>query len=209
MLGGERASPEGIVYVDTFRGSWILILVWLGLYCLDNYLTIYVARLYDAQDPIIIRFEGGYELTPQFKLEVDRLRLFGPRFIRSAVVATVFLCGIWWLVERGWTFPQLYPFAMGAVTLLAAVVNLRHVQNITFFRYTQDQERPQGQIYYPHAMIYRGSAIGFAAHAIFFLLLALLLGSWFFAGGVCTCAVTAWRHRRLARKLPEGDRLTR
>jgi hypothetical protein len=149
---------------------------------------------------------GGYELTPQFKSEVDQYRLFGPRFIRSALVTTVFLCITWWLVEQGWTFPQLYPFAMGAVVLLAAVVNLRHVQNLTFFRFTQDQEKPQGQVFYPHSMIYRGSAIGFAAHAIFFLLFAILMGSWFFAGGVCACGITAWRHSRLARKAPEGDR---
>jgi uncharacterized ion transporter superfamily protein YfcC len=156
------------VYVDTIRESWILILVWLGLYCLDNYLTIYVARYYDAQDPIIIRFEGGYELTTQFKSEVDQLRLFGPRFIRSTAMTMVFLSVIWWFVNQGWIFPQLYTLAMGAAILLAAVVNLRHVQNVNFFRYTQDQEKPQGQIFYPHTMIYRGSAIGFAAHALFF-----------------------------------------
>lgn len=183
------------------KDSWVLILVWLGLYLLDNYLTIYVASLYKAQDPQIIQFEGGYELTPQFKTEVDQLRVFGPRFIRSASITTVFLIISWILVSQGWTYLQLYTFLMGAVILIAAVVNLRHIQNLTFFSARNGNARPEGRIFYPQSMLYHSSAVGLAAHAAFFLLLALLVDFWFFAGGVCTCTVMAWSHYRLGRKI--------
>jgi hypothetical protein len=167
-------------------GSWILILVWLGLYFLDNYLTVYVAGLYQRQDPKVIHFEGGYELTPQYKAEIKGLKLFGPRFMRSALITTVSMGFVWFIVDQGWTYPVIYSLAMGAIILLAVVVNLRHIQN-----------------FYPYAMIYRGSAIAFMAHAGFFLLIAILEGSWFFIGGSFSCAAMAVNHYRLSGSKPE------
>jgi hypothetical protein len=164
-------------------GSWILILVWLGLYFLDNYLTVYVAGLYQRQDPKVIHFEGGYELTPQYKAEIKGLKLFGPRFMRSALITTVSMGFVWFIVDQGWTYPVIYSLAMGAIILLAVVVNLRHIQNIPFFKSIGETEKAKGEIFYPYAMIYRGSAIAFMAHAGFFLLIAILEGSWFFIGG--------------------------
>jgi hypothetical protein len=183
--------------------SWVLILVWLALYFLDNYLTVYVTGLYERQDPKVIHFEGGYELTPQYKDEINRLKLFGPRFIRSALITTLFLSLVWFIVNQGWTYPVIYSVAMGALILLALVVNLRHIQNITFFKSNGDTERPKGEIFYPHTMVYRGSAIAFMAHAGFFLLLALLDGSWFFIGGSLSCAAMAINHYRMSGSKPE------
>jgi hypothetical protein len=184
-------------------GSWILILVWLGLFSLDNYLTVYVAGLYQRQDPKVIHFEGGYELTPQYKAEVKGLKLFGPRFIRSAVITTVFMSFVWFIVNQGWTYPVIYSLGMGAIILLAVVVNLRHIQNIPFFKSIGDTEKAKGEIFYSHVMIYRGSAIAFMAHAGFFLLIAILESSWFFVGGALSCAAMAVNHYRLSGSKPE------
>jgi hypothetical protein len=52
-------------------------------------------------------------------------------------------------------------------------------------------------------MIYRGSAIAFMAHAGFFLLIAILEGSWFFIGGSLSCAAMAIGHCHLSGNKPE------
>ncbi len=183
-------------------GSWALILIWLLLYGLDNVLTVYVAGLYESQDPRVIEFEGGYELTPQFKDEIAQLKPFGPRFLRSAIITTAFLSVVWFLVKLELTFPAIYSLATGAMILLSCVVNLRHLQNISFFRFPSGSNRPQGSIYYPYGMIYRGSGFAFLAYAGFFILLAVLEGSWFFAGGVLSCLGIAFSHYRLAMRKP-------
>jgi hypothetical protein len=179
-------------------GAWILILVWLALYFLDNYLTVYVARLYATQDPRVIHFESGYELTPQYQDEIKRLKLVGPRFIRSVLITTGLLSLVWLVADQGWSYPELYIVAMGAVILLASVVNLRHLQNIPFFKFKEDADKPQGEIFYPYGMIYRGSAYAFLVYAGFFLFLGLLEGSWFFIGGTLSCLASAFNHYRLA-----------
>jgi hypothetical protein len=182
--------------------SWILIPIWFAIYLLDNYLTVYVARLYKQQDPVYVQFEGGYELTPQYKDEIEQLKLFGPRFIRAAIITTFLTILVWLLAYSGWGYPQMYKLLMGALILLGAVVNLRHVQNVSFFVFHDEGSQPQGSIFYPQKMLYRGSAHALAAHGVFFLFLALILGSWFFAGGMLSCLSTAWSHYRLAKKSP-------
>lgn len=184
--------------------SWFFILIWFAFFALDNYLTIYVAGLYYSQDPMVIEFEGGYELTPQYKAEVNQLRLFGPQFIRSSIITIVFMSLVWWLVILGWTYPVIYETAVGALILLSCVVNIRHVQNITFFRAEDDDDKPRGHIFYPHGMVYRGSAVAFMSYGVFYLVLAMLGGSWFFVGGVLSCLATGIRHYRLAAINPEG-----
>lgn len=158
--------------------SWWLIPIWMMLFLLDDYLTVLVAKRYDEQDPRIIEFEGGYELTPQYKAEIASHRLFGPKFLRSLIIFTIAFSLIGYLVMLHWLPTAFFQFLIGAGILVSAAVNIRHAQNLVFFGLIPVPELPSGKITYPSSFSYRGSAIGFMAFGLFNLFLAGLMLSW-------------------------------
>src|SRR5215831_17875565 len=84
---------------ETFLETWWLgPLVWVVLYVSDYSLTIASARLYRAQDKIVL--EGSYEITPMFQADVDALRRVSPRFVIILIVSTVYLCLVQALSRR-------------------------------------------------------------------------------------------------------------
>ena len=186
------------------ESSWLLIPLWVVLFLLDDYLTVLVARRYDQQSEAIIEFQGGYELTPQYKQEIAEHRLFGPMFLRSLILLTIVLVLVRSVVQYGWVPVSAYQFVAGALILASCAVNIRHAQNLVFFGIIPVPERPIGRISYPLSFSYRGSAIGFLAFGLFYLLLSLILGSWFVLGGALACSVTAISHWRFSNQPPRS-----
>ncbi|MGD2162272.1 MAG: hypothetical protein PVG04_04210 [Anaerolineales bacterium] len=183
-----------------FESSWLLIPLWILLFVLDNYLTVIVSRRYQTQDPQIIEFQGGYELTPQFKQEITRGQMFGPRFLRNLVIFTAVILLVRYLVTLGWFSIAYYQFLMGTLILLSCAVNIRHAQNMVFFGLIPVLESPIGKIVYPSSFSYRGSAIGFLSFSLFYLLLSGVQMSLFVLGGAFGCLVIAISHWRLSNR---------
>lgn len=174
--------------------SWWLIPLWMMLFVLDDYLTVLIAKRYDKQDPHLIEFEGGYELTPQYKDEIAHHRLFGPAFLRSLIIYTIALSLVWYIVSLEWLPAAFFQFFIGATILMSASVNVRHAQNLVFFGLIPVPEHPSGKISYPSSFSYRGSAVGFLAFGTLYLGLAILMRSWFFSGGAFACGVVGMSH---------------
>jgi hypothetical protein len=184
----------------TFTSSWWLIPLWLGLFLLDNYLTVLVARRYDTQEHRVIEFEGGYELTPQYKEEIAQHKLLGPAFLRSLVIFTSMFVVIRLLVRMAWLPVALFELSIGGAVLLSCAVNVRHAQNLVFFGLIPVPEPPSGSIRYPSTFSYRGSAIGFFVFGLLYLLLSGIFLSWFIFGGAIACMLIAFSHWRLSNR---------
>lgn len=189
----------------TLESSWLLIPLWIGLFLLDDYLTVLVARSYDGQSEPIIEFRGGYELTPQYQQEIAEHKLFGPAFLRSLLILSTALIVLRILVQGGWLPGFIYSFAAGAMILLSCAVNIRHAQNMVFFGIIPTPERPIGKISYPRSFSYRGSAVGFLAFGLFCLLLSLLFMSWFTLGGVVACFTSGISHWWLSKRSSDPE----
>lgn len=184
-----------------FEYSWLLIPLWMALFILDDYLTVVVAKRYDEQNPALIEFEGGYELTPQYKEEIAAHHFLGPLFRRTLIIFTLMLVSIRYLTSTGFVPGALFTFLAGAAILLSCSVNLRHIQNLVFFGLVPVPDPPRGRITYPASFNYRGSAVSFLAFGAFCLLLGTITWSWFFIGGTVACVGTGlshWRHSKLA-----------
>jgi len=185
---------EQFIY-DNF---WIPALLWVIVYISDYYLTIYGARLYkDASQYFSV--DGSYELTPYYQQDINALRLLSPRFLLALFGSTLLL-----LVIRGLSaalgLPAFYVFLCGAFLLMETVVHFRHIRNIVTYRQLKRGDAATGRLAYTRWFVYSVSATDVFAFAVFCLIIALLLGSWFFAGGAVGCTRIAIGHLLKARE---------
>lgn len=188
------------------RGPWPGLTLWVALYVSDYALTIVCARMYRAQDQVIL--EGSFEITPAFQADVNALKVVSRRFLLALCVSTAALWLLWQLtlLPPGW--PEAYPFALGALILPELVVHVRHLRNWFLFRKALGAGGVRGRLEYPRGIILRMSALEFLAFAGVFCVLYAATTSWFILGGTLACAVTAWRHLRLAQKQADSKATT-
>jgi hypothetical protein len=185
--------------IDAFYVSpWPGLLMWALLYTSDLVFTMTCARLYQQGARNVVRFEGSYEITPYYQNDVDRLRLFSPRFF-AALAATCALQGLLWvLTMRTLVLPDFYVFAVGAMVLVELAIHVRHVRNLFLFRSLVAGEGIAGHIEYPRPIMLRLSAIEIGAFAVLYAILFIVTESWFLLGGTVACLSLAVNHLRLS-----------
>ena len=179
---------------------WLVLLLWGIVYSADYYLTIYGAHLYHTSLKEHIVFAGSYELTPQFQRDIDTLQHFSPRFIRALGLSLVLIFLIWFLAVVVISMPELFSLATGALFLREAAIHLRHSRNIALARLSRDSGGLSGQVHYSRWLILNLSTIELWSYVGLYLLLGVVVGSWFLAGGALSCSITAFQHWRQSRK---------
>jgi hypothetical protein len=174
------------------------LILWAILYTSDLLLTMTCARLYQNGARQFVVFEGSYEITPYYQDDVDRLRVFSPRFF-AALAAT---CGVqllmWYLTMRALMLPDVYVFALGAMILVELTIHIRHVRNLFLFRALVSGHGITGRIEYPRPIMLRLSAMEILSFAILYMVLYVITESWFLLGGATACVSLAINHRKLA-----------
>lgn len=189
---------------------WPGLVLWVVLYVSDYAITLACARMYRAGVREIFVYEGGLELTPYFRKEVDALRVLSPRFLLALLWGVVTLSALWWLTRPPlWSEP--YAFGLGAMVLVELTVHVRHARNLFLFQTALAGQGVYGRVEYRRATLLRLSAVEVLAFAILFLVAFATTGSWFVLGGAVGCLSLAWKHWRLARKqlsgVPQGAQL--
>jgi len=187
--------------LDAFYASpWPGLVMWAVLYTSDLVFTMTCARLYQQGAREFVRFEGSYEITPYYQNDVDRLRLFSPRFF-AALAATCALQGLmWYLTMSTGILPDVYVFAVGAMVLTELTIHVRHVRNLFLFRALVSGDGGiTGHIEYPRPIMLRLSAIEIAAFAGLYAILYIVTESWFLLGGTVACLSLAINHLKLSR----------
>jgi len=172
--------------------------LWIILYVSDYYLTLYSARGFGEVGHF--RFEGSFELTPQFQKDIDALNLVSKRHIVWLIVSSLLILFIWWFTKRLLFFPWTYLLYLGMFLLLEAAVHLRHLRNISLVREIRKEGGVEGEIRYRKWFSYRISASELYLYSVLFLIIAVLTYSPFFLGGTLACFATGIKHNRLAKK---------
>jgi len=183
-----------------FFESWVPGLVlWVLLYVSDYVCTIASARLYRAGANQHIVFEGSFEITPYYQKDIDALRRVSPRFLLALSGSIGVILYLWfssrWLPDLA----PLYPLCLGALILMECTVHMRHLRNLYFFRSLVAGTGLSGRIEYTRPFMLRLSAAEVLSFAGMYLVLSVVLMSWFFLGGALGCLSLGMQHLRLAR----------
>lgn len=169
------------------------------LYTSDYYLTLYCARGF--REIGRFKFEGSFELTPQYQNDIDQLRLISRRHIILLIAYSLLILLIWWITNVMTSLQWAYPLYLGMFLLIEVAVHLRHLRNVTLIHEVKKSDGgAEGQIVYKRWFSYRISANELYIHGTLFLLIALLTYSLFFLGGAIICYATGFKHSQLAKK---------
>ena len=175
---------------------WAGPLLWAAIYISDYCFTIACARLYRAQDKVVL--EGSFEITPLFQADVNALRRFSPRFLLILFASTGYLFFVRWISGPSSGLRDLYLFVLGVMFLLEATVHMRHLRNWFLFKHALPMI--QGRVEYPRGIMLKMSAFEVLTFSGLYVALFLATGSVFFLGGALACCVISAKHYRLARR---------
>lgn len=183
----------------------VAIILWLIVYTADYYLTIYGRRLWmkNAKDYLV--FAGSYELNPYYQKDIDGERLLSKRFIFMLAYGVVWML-VMWGATHYLNIPQVFPAAMGFLLLVEVIILSSHIQNIRLFKSAATLNAIQGQISYSRWVSLDGTAWKFGYWGLIFLVFAVGMSNWFFAGGALACVYYFLRYRRYSvrmRQLPK------
>ena len=181
-----------------YDGPWLGLLMWAVLYTSDLVFTMTCARLYQQGAREFVVFEGSYEITPYYQNDVDKLRMFSPRFFAALAASCALQATIWFLTMRVLILPDLYLFALGAMVLVELTIHIRHVRNLFLFRALLAGGGITGRIEYRRPIMLRLSAMEIVSFSILYAILFVVTGNWFLLGGAFACLSLALNHRKLA-----------
>lgn len=177
---------------------WYGVILWIILYTSDYYLTLYSAR--GCREIGHFRFEGSFELSPQYQKDIDNLRPVSQLHLALLVIYSAMILIVWWITRLSAFLEWAYPLYLGMFLLLEVAVHLRHLRNVALIREVRRSGGVEGQIRYKKWFSYRISASELYLYATLFLLIVLLTYSLFFLGGAIVCYGMGFRHSRLATK---------
>jgi hypothetical protein len=182
------------------ENPWLVALSWAVLSLFDFSATMVFAKAYRDFLSSTLKYERGVEMNPMFEKDVNQLRWFSPRYFILMPVAA-FLIGF----AGTWFPPKLYELLAGTAILLVLVVDLRHIENLSFVWFLKsDPESVKGQIEQSYKLSQRRVAVNAFNTGILYLIVFLLTGRIFFIGGTVVSVLLAFRHFLISRrKLPE------
>jgi len=174
---------------------WLPASLWAVLYTSDYQLTLWGARLHGKQD--VYRYEGSYELTPDYQEDVDKQKPVSFTFILWLVAGAIILLATGYIPGS----KAVYGAIVGYFLTLEVAVHLRHIDNISLYR-SQVGPNPSasGSIVFTRTGLYRRSAVQLAGFASATLIAYAITGSPILLGGAVSVSGIALRHLRLARR---------
>ncbi|MEP6985298.1 MAG: hypothetical protein ABI970_06865 [Chloroflexota bacterium] len=165
----------------SFESLPVAIGLWLILYIADYYLTLYGRRLWHQNAKDLLTFQGSYELNPYYQRDVDANKRVSRRFIFMLVFGILWML-LMWGATHYMNISQVFPAAVGFLILMEVIVLSGHVQNIRLFKSASITGAIEGHISYARWVSMDASAWKFGYWGVFFLVVALLMGNWFFCG---------------------------
>lgn len=184
-----------------FFDSWVPgVLLWALLYVSDYVCTLVSARLYRAGANQQIVFEGSFEITPYYQKDVDALRRLSPRFVFALCLYAGALVYMWFAARWLPYVAPVYPLCLGSLILVECTIHLRHFRNLFLFRSLALGAGFSGRVEYARPFMLRLSAVEVLSFAGMYLMLSVILASWFFLGGALGCLALGSNHLRLSRR---------
>ena len=177
---------------------WYGVILWIIVYISDYSITIRSARGFREIEHF--KFEGSFELTPQFQKDVDALKPVSKRHVILLVLISILIILLWWLTRLLLFFPWTYLLFLGMFLLMEVAIHFRHLRNLFLIGEVRKNGGVEGQIFYRKWFSYRMSAFEFYMFSALFLIIAALNSSPFFLGGTIACCAVGFNHNKLAQK---------
>jgi len=175
---------------------WLVALSWAVLSIFDFSATMLFSKAYRDFLSDTMQYEQGVEMNPLFAKDVQHVRWFSPRYI-VLMLALMLLIGI----TGSWLPPKNFEMLAGMAILLVLVVDLRHIENLSFVWFLKsDPEGFKGKIEQSYKLSQRRVAVYSFNTGILYLIVFLLTGRVFFVGGTIVSVLLAIRHFLLSRK---------
>ena len=181
------------------KDLWIIIILWSLYYYGDYAFTVYNSKKYP---PIIGRHfihKGSFEIDTRLHDDIDNDRWFSFTFFKSWLITCIRFLLFWWLSSWG-NLPQLFQWYSGLLFLLFGVSYLRHFRNFTSYKSYKEGDII-GKVEYNESYDLIQSPWELFGFSIFYLFISVLLGNWFFFGGLVSCIFLANNHRLISKKV--------
>lgn len=166
---------------------WLSIGWWVVLFCLDYALTLWAARMYQANAGKHYSFSGGYELNQFFSEDIAKLRPFSFRFF----LMLLFVVGL--MLISFVIGPEMFELTWGMFIGLQLSVLSRHVLNLTMFYYASRSAGVEGRIQIEHWLSLRLASIESLTFSLVFIAIYFLADKTFLLGGSAGCLLLALR----------------
>jgi hypothetical protein len=183
-----------------FGNVWIALPSVALLMVADYYLSL-LQMLYwrrGAAEHVVV--EGSYELTPEGREDMERLRLLSPTLIRKLLLVCGCIAFVGLVDPGGPLGKLLLRFGAGGLVLHYAVVNARHAVNLVELVPASAHRGIRGQVTRSKWYSYRASAADILSYAGVLGLAFLLTGSVPCLGGALITTGVGLRHWRISRK---------
>lgn len=182
------------------------ILLFIAIYLLDYWLTLYGARLYESGAKDVIAFEGSYELNEFFVDDIDRRRRFSLRLLLAMALYSSILWATWSLSYQQLVPVPVYSLFAGALLLIEGPVIIRHLRNIFIFRRALAEHGISGDLKYSRNTLAAGSALEMLSFSGLYLSLALATSNCLLGGGALGCLILGMRDVDSARQAARDEK---
>lgn len=173
---------------------WFTILIGAVLYITDAFLTYYASYLYHAGAKDILVYEGVYD-PQEVHGKPPLRRLLNPIFLIKLGFLCLMILASWMVVERQLNRPEIFLFILGGLYLYLLADILVEFRRVVLFRSAQRGEGIQGKVVYTQRQVWMQTLLEFYGFVVLYLLIFLVVGGWFFLGGVITCLISSRRQR--------------
>jgi len=188
-----------------YQDLWVVIILWSLYYYGDYCFTVFNSKNYP---PVLGRHfvhKGSFEIDTRLQDDIDNGRWFSLAFLRSWIITCMGFLMFWWLSGLG-NFPQLFQWYSGLLFLLFGVSYLRHFRNFSSYKFYNKGDII-GKVEYTESYDLTQSAWELIGFSLFYLLISVILGSWFFFGGFVSSIFLATNHRKMAKKASANKKI--
>lgn len=164
---------------------WFAAFIISFLFLSDYLITRKCSALYHRGASKTLDLEGGIELNPIWQEDIYKQKKINLKFLLIIIILIFLIYFIWKnFVPAGYSGP--YEFLLGGIILSELFIHTRHFKNLFLFKEILGK-RIIGEIKYTRPSMHYLAAKDAVVFALFYLVLALLVGRAFFWGGAFSC----------------------
>jgi len=174
---------------------WYAAVLVVAVYIFGYSVAMYEARLYLAGVDEHILYRGGYALEREYADAWGRGWPASWRFLALIGLMVVAIPLVGQVALQRFSQPELFLAIVGGLVLVDLAESLEHLRNIALFRAVLAGDGVSGKIELARQAILTPRYVEWYTLTAIFVLIALVAGSWFCAGGALGCVVAAQRLR--------------
>lgn len=170
------------------------------IYVSDYYWTIKCSKLYKEGADKHFVYEGGIELNPIFRKDIEKAKRSNPKFIVILIGLVLLVYLTWYNVVLIHEQTGLFEFLLGILILTEVFVHTRHSYNFYQFHAAKSSDGISGQIKFERYIMHKLAKKGAYTFAFLYFAFYLLIGRVFFLGGAIECLLLGLMQKKWFKK---------